>query len=303
MHAVKISFCSALLLSLAVNVLAQEGYIDVAGNCRLHYRIIGAGKDTVVVSDVGWQYPYYKKHGKGILYIIYDVRNRAYSDSSNSVGVQQDVEDLEMVRKFFKIKRLNVVGWSYIGGVVALYASEYPEFTRSIIQVGPITIKKSEHFDAYVKSIGDRRSKELDAQLAALKTDSLDAIQQETYCRKFYEASIHSFIYRSSAASELAALVPCDCANEQPDNFKLTVQKTFGKLGDWDWTIRANAVKARALIIHGIADNIPLASSELWASNMKNSRLLTFKSSGHMPFAEEPELYFRSIHQFISKLK
>jgi len=303
MHSVKISFCVAFFLLLALNAFAQEGYIDVAGNSRLHYRAVGTGQDTVVVPDGAWQYPYYKKHGKDLVYILYDVRSRGYSDADDRVGVMQDVEDLETVKKFFKIKRLNAVGWSYLGGVVALYASSYPDFTRSIIQVGPITIKKDDHFDAFVKSTVDRRSKELDAQLALLKADGQDTLQSERYCRKFYEASLHSILFKSSAAYELAGRVPCDCVNEQPINFSLTVQKVFATLGNWDWREQARTIKASALIIHGIADNIPLASSQVWASNIKNSRLITFNSSGHMPFAEEPELYFRSVHQFISKGK
>src|SRR5215204_729430 len=155
------------LIVLSAHASAQEGFIPVSGDSKLHYRVTGAGKDTLVVPDGGWQFPYYKQYGNGVVFIIYDTRNRGYSESTQEVGAIYDVEDLEAVRKFFKIGKINVAGWSYLGGVAALYGSNYPEYTRSIIQTGPIPMKKGEHFDVYLKSTMERRSKPLDDELKA----------------------------------------------------------------------------------------------------------------------------------------
>ena len=293
-----------VVLSICLGtVTAQDGFIKVSENSRLHYRIAGTGADTVVVPDGAWQFPYYKKFGTGVVYIIYDVGSRGYSDKTPSVGIMHDVEDLEAVRKHFKIKKMNVIGWSYLGGVAALYASKYPEFTRSVILVGPIPLRAGEEFDAYVKSTVERRSKLLDDELEKLKASGTHKDEPEAYCRKFYEATIYAIIFKSNNAKNLAVNVPCDCENEQPENIGALIQKIFADLGKWDWGGQLQSFKASTLVVHGVSDNIPIESSKAWVSINENSKLLTFSSSGHLPFAEEPKLYFQSIRDFLSALK
>src|SRR5688572_13228525 len=300
---IKYSTLPAVLSMCLGSVTAQDGFIKVSESSRLHFRITGTGADTVVVPDGGWQFPYYKKFGKDVVYIIYDIGNRGYSDKTPTVGIMHDVEDLEAVRKHFKIKRMNIIGWSYLGGVAALYASKYPDFTRSVIQVGPIPLRAGEDFDAYVKSTVERRSKLLDDELEKLKASGKHKDDSEAYCKKFYEGTIYAIIFKSDNAKNLAVNVPCDCENERPENIGVLIQKIFADLGKWDWRDQLQSFKASTLVVHGVSDNIPIASSKAWVSVNKNSKLLTFSSSGHMPFAEEPKRYFRSIRDFLSALK
>lgn len=296
----KISIWLVFLLFFSISTAAQEGFVATKGNFRLHYRIVGQGPDTLVVPDGGWQFPYYEVNSKGLVCIIYDCRNRGYSDSNPSIGLGYDVDDLEVIRRFFKIRKMNIAGWSYLGGVVALYASKYPQHTRSVIQVGPIPLKKGEYFDSYLKSTMERRSTALDLELADLKIAGKDKNDPESYCRKFYEASLYSILSDRNKAQDLAVNVPCNCPNERPDTVGALIKKIFADLKDWDWSSQFTRMQTPTLIIHGIDDNIPIGSSEAWAAINNKSRLLTFNSSGHMPFAEEPERFFKSIKDFIS---
>jgi pimeloyl-ACP methyl ester carboxylesterase len=290
-----------LILSLAsvVNSLGQEGFVSINETLKLHYNIVGSGRDTLVVPDGAWQLPYYVKYGNGLTFIIYDCRNRGYSGNSDDVGIDFDVSDLESVRKHFKIKKMNAIGWSYLGAMVALHASKYPENVNSIIQVGAMPHKRAPYFDPYLKSSRERRSAELDQELTALGATDNSKTDPQTFCSKFYEASVYAMISEQKKATDITAKVPCNCPNEQPQNISKILGKVFGNLGNWDFTSQLASLRSDMLVIHGIDDNIPLESSKEWAALNPKSKLVMFNSSGHLPFAEEPEMFFKVIGGFV----
>jgi len=54
------------------------------------------------------------------------------------------------------------------------------------------------------------------------------------------------------------------------------------------------------LVIHGIADVIPLAASRAWAASYANARLLLMQRSGHLAHLEEPAAFFTAIDEFLA---
>ncbi len=58
-------------------------------------------------------------------------------------------------------------------------------------------------------------------------------------------------------------------------------------------------VKAPVLVIHGVADPIPVEASEAWTTAMPNARLLLIKDAGHIPQIEQPEIFFKSVETFL----
>jgi proline iminopeptidase len=58
-------------------------------------------------------------------------------------------------------------------------------------------------------------------------------------------------------------------------------------------------VKAPVLVIHGIADPIPIAASEAWTRTLPNARLLIINGAGHMPQFEQPEVFFKAVETFL----
>jgi pimeloyl-ACP methyl ester carboxylesterase len=92
--------------------------------------------------------------------VLYDPRGRGRSDEIKDpslVGMDNEVRDIEALRRHLSLDRVSLVGWSYLGGVVALYAARYPERVDSVVQVGPMPLRKVPHWDAYLKSIQARR--------------------------------------------------------------------------------------------------------------------------------------------------
>jgi pimeloyl-ACP methyl ester carboxylesterase len=119
------------------------------------------------------------------------------------------------------------------------------------------------------------------------------------YCKAFYEAAALTMI----AKPDVTGILPpglCDQANERPTGRTISVMgRLFERLGDWDFTAQARAVRARVLNVHGVRDNIPVESSREWVRTFPNARLLVFDASGHLPFAEQPTEFTRAVDIFL----
>ena len=87
--------------------------------------------------------------------IVYDLRNRGWSDqvsdmSKLSAGIHNDVDDLETVRRHFGISQVDVIGHSYMGLMVILYAMKYPECVNRVVQIGPMQPHARKQYPAHL---------------------------------------------------------------------------------------------------------------------------------------------------------
>lgn len=280
----------------------REGYLPVEGGLRLHYRVIGQGKDAVIIpSDVGWGT---RADGlaRGRTVVLYDPRGHGRSDEIRDpslVGMDYEVRDIEALRRHLSLDRVSLIGWSYLGGVVALYAAQYPDRVDAVVQVGAMPLRKVPHFDAYLRNAQARRDPASDERLAKMQKEGLPERDPIAYCKAFYEAAALTMVARP----DLTGILPpglCDLPNERPTGHAFSVTgRLLESLGDWDWTSKAGAVRARVLTVHGARDNIPLESSREWVKTLGNARLLVFDASGHLPFAEQPTEFTRAVDIFL----
>jgi proline iminopeptidase len=210
-----------------------------------------------------------------------------------------EVRDIEALRRHLSMDRVSLIGWSYLGGVVALYAAGYPDRVDAVVQVGAMPLRKGPHWDAYFKNIQARRDPASDERLATMQKEGLPERDPVAYCKAFYEAAALTML----AKPDVTGILPpglCDLANERPTGHAFSVMgRLLEGIGDWDWTAQAGAVRARVLTVHGARDNIPLESSREWVRTFENARLLVFEASGHLPFAEQPTEFTRAVDTFL----
>lgn len=146
------------------------------GGLRLHYRVIGHGRDTVIIpSDVGWGT---RADGlaRGRTVVLYDPRGHGRSDEVKDpslVGMDYELRDLDALRRHLSLDRVSLVGWSYLGAMVALYAAQHPERVAAVVQVGAMPLRKGPHWDAYLRNLQARRDPAADEKLAQMRKDGL----------------------------------------------------------------------------------------------------------------------------------
>jgi ketosteroid isomerase-like protein len=107
----------------------EEGDLAADDGVRLHYRKFGDGPIKLVAPLDSVVHDFFKYFGDVATVITYDVRKGERS--------QQDVSDLEAVRKYFKLDKFIPAGYSDMGETVALYAMDHPDRVQRLVQLQP----------------------------------------------------------------------------------------------------------------------------------------------------------------------
>jgi pimeloyl-ACP methyl ester carboxylesterase len=239
--------------------------------------------------------------------LFYDQRSRGRSDTITDptrIGIDQEVRDLETVRRHFGLTRFALIGWSYLGGVITLYAAGHLRRVERLCLMCSIAPRWPGRAAYY----GQKPREELDARidpaavrhLEALRDSGLPERDPEAFCRE------HRRVYRVRQTGNPAALVrmrsePCVCPNEWPDNLAQWQQRVLAPIpADYDWRPHARTITAPTLVVHGTEDPIPLGASHEWAATFGDARLLVLAGSGHYPHLERPDLFYPALDQFLA---
>src|SRR6185369_16884871 len=110
---------------------ASEGYVTTDDGVRLFFRKVGSGPHAVIVPNAVHMFDGFKRLADRRTVIFFDLRNRGASDSVSDnakleKGIHHDVDDLEAVRRHFRMQTVDLIGHSYVGLTVILYALKYP---------------------------------------------------------------------------------------------------------------------------------------------------------------------------------
>lgn len=279
-----------------------DGYMTVDGGIRLHYRVLGSGPDTVVIPGDTWWAGHAEPLARGRRVILYDPRNRGRSDdvpSPSLLGMDHEIRDLESVRRHFALERMSLVGWSYLGAMVALYAAEHPDRVDAVVQVGPLSPRRDPYWDQYVKDQASRVDAAAERQLADMRQAGVPERDPLSYCRAYWPVIVRATLASAASASAAVPTAVCDSPNEWPPKINIGARKLIEGLGAWDWRQKVRLVGARVLLVHGARDNIPLDSSREWVRSFRNARLLVLDASGHFPFSEQPGDFVRAVDAFL----
>src|SRR5512138_3702975 len=128
--------------------MPDEGHICVGDDIRLSFRSIGAG-EPVIIPLACWTEEFDVLADRHHL-IFYDPRNRGGSTAVDltRISFDHDIADLDAVRAHFALDRASLIGWSYMGAVVARYAMTHPERVRRLVMVCGPPIRRLPHAEA-----------------------------------------------------------------------------------------------------------------------------------------------------------
>ena len=118
----------------------EEGFVKAGDGTKLYYRKFGNGPVTIIAPLDSFLHEHFRQLANLATVVTYDVRNRGRSDRAKDAStwtIQQDVKDLEAVRRELKIEKFIPIGFSYTGLMVAMYALDHPDRVTRIVQLGP----------------------------------------------------------------------------------------------------------------------------------------------------------------------
>jgi len=121
--------------------------------------------------------------------ISYDMRNRGRSDSltdTSKISIQADVNDLEAVCRHFNAPKVSLIGESYLGMMVVLYATQHPEYVERIVQIGPVPRKfGSKYAPEHTAQDADRIPDPAQMKnLERLRAEGFEKDHPPEYCEK-----------------------------------------------------------------------------------------------------------------------
>jgi proline iminopeptidase len=282
-----------------ISKMSSEGYVVMEDGVRLYYKSFGEGPNVLIIPMAAYLEDVLQPLADDRRVIFYDPRNRGKSDAGelDNVSLDQQIEDLEMLRKQLEIPQMALLGWSAFGMETALYTIRYPQRVTRLVQVATIAPA-----DAIMEELEDDRNEAIDQDAL----DELDRKAQEgefaqnpqEYCRRYNNLILPG----SFANAKLIDQVPdaCENPNEWPQNLLPYFGVLFASYGEYDLRPQLDSLKIPQLVIHGKEDGVPLAGARFWLTDKPNARLLVLSPAGHFPFIEQPEQFFMAVKTFLN---
>jgi proline iminopeptidase len=282
-------------------MLRSQGYLTAEEGVRLFYDTLGSGPPVVIPNGIYLLRDFEPLAG-GHTLIAYDPRNRGLSDPVDDAqkltrGIHQDVDDLEVVRQYFGIGQVDLIGHSYMGLMAILYAMKYPDRCRRVVQIGATQPDATTVYPANLTG-ADEVLTSVFGRIAQLRKEQRPDDPVE-FCRKFWD--ILRVIYVTNPAdADRIDWGRCDLPNER--NFmKYWAGSIFPSIQSLKLTAEELAkVQTPVLTIHGTKDrNAPYGGAKDWAAMLPHARLVTIENAAHAPWIEAPDVVFGAIETFL----
>ncbi len=311
-----------LFILVTVNVFAQSNqtkinhpsgnYIEVNG-AKLWYETEGSGEPVLLIpggpgNSHTYFHPWFSELAKSHKVIYFDAFGRGKSDrakDSTEYTFKRDVDDIEGLRKALKIDKWSVLGHSYGGMVAQGYALKYPESIEKLI------LSNSFYSGEMWQANDDNCNYEMRNQfpevwekLQKLREQGYNSSSPEHVAAYNLPAGLLYF-YDASNASKVSS-----------DSLIMNLHVYYTLVGyDGDFIIGGDVakldfrkelkkLKMPVLIIEGRYDRVAIPK---WSVKFKDyapqAEFVMFEKSGHNPYIEEPEKYFKLLNEFLSQGK
>ena len=237
---------------------------------------------------------------EGYRIVAFDQLGCGNSDRPEDVSlwnITRYVEEVETVRKELGIVNFHLLGQSWGGWLSIEYALTYPDEIRSLILAN--TCGDLQHLTTELNRMREALGSETVAMM--LHHEAMGTIDHPEY-----QAAITILNYRHVCrlkewpSSLLASVDDWNLGPygtmQGPNEFLY-----IGNLKDWNRISDMDSLEMPTLIITGTHDEIGPACASRMNNVLPNSEVVVFHNSSHVPFYEEPDLYFKELQIFLSK--
>jgi pimeloyl-ACP methyl ester carboxylesterase len=284
----------------------EEGYISTDDGIRLFYQKIGSGSQVVILPLRLYTFDAFKQLADQYTVIAYDTRGRGRSDpipddqKAAKLSIQHDVKDVEQIRQHFKVQKMNLIGYSYLGLMIVMYAMDHPDHVERLVQLGAVPIKFGTQYPDNLVAKDEPGDPQLLQELRRLRSENYHVTHPKEYCEKEW-AYVRLRLVGNPANAEKVSANPCEMPNEWPVNLTKHLEFSFASVQKLNLPKeKIAAVKMPVLTIHGTKDrNAPYGAGREWALTLPNARLLTINGGAHQSFEEFPDIVFPAVRTFL----
>ncbi|MFC1564249.1 alpha/beta fold hydrolase [candidate division KSB1 bacterium] len=292
-----------VIISCTSSERIEDGYLDINGT-TLYYKTMGSGEPIVVLhGGPGFDHrqflPYIWELSSNYKVILYDQRGTGLSSDpvdSASITIDNFIEDIEGIRNYFNIDKMNLLGHSW-GGILAMYyAISHQDNLKSLILCSTT---------ASVEAFGEMRANYTAARLPEdtemiseiASSDEFAAGDPETI-KRFWQVFFKPYFPDQSNALKLDLEFTENTIRYSND----VANYVLGSIGAFDIHEDIKAITCPVLVIHGDSDPMPVKYAEMIHESIPNSEFVIAEQAGHWLFVDATEQFRRSIFGFLGRI-
>ena len=262
---------------------------------ELFYLEVGIGLPCLVMhgglgGDCGCLHPWLDPLGDVLRLIYYDHRGNGCSGRPpmETLTYDQLAADADALRAHLGLDRVIVMGFSAGAAIALHYALRYPEHLSHLVLVGghaawdygPEILAACQRRGATSQTLeAFQRSPRDDADLAQM-VRNLMPLYLHRYDADLAERYVSNVRWNAAASTRYGQL-----------------------LRDYNLLTRLREIRTPTLIVVGRDDIVtPPAQAERLHCGIPHSELMVFEHSGHLPYLEEPESFFRTVRDWVSRM-
>ena len=224
--------------------------------------------------------------------ILYDQRGRGRTEAPSdpsTTSIEEDAADVAALRRVLGIRRWDLLGHSWGGGIAMLATSIDPAGIRRLVTVDAIG-PTSSWMPTLHERVRQRLTVEQRTEFDRIDRRDLahaDPELQAEYARAVYPAwfadpDLARFFAPPKVTSDTGAAVLARLRRE-----------------GYDWRTRLRALSVPTLVIHGEEDALPMSVSAELAALLPRAQRELVPHAGHMPFWEAPDVFFPIVDSFL----
>jgi proline iminopeptidase len=271
----------------------REGKVSREG-FDLYYRITGSGAPIAILSggpgiDCDYLQPVAREIAKTNQAILIELRGTGRSIPSSinaeTVNLKLYLSDLEAVRNQLKIDRWTLLGHS-AGGMLAMhYAIVYSEQVDRLVLVGPGAVATR-----FMNSQNDN------VMMRLLPSERKELQNPNLSFGEAVRITMPGNFFDRAKAAEMAAKFNPESIH--PEVTKIMIRELMPPDGDIRPGLRG--FTRQVLVVTGRQD--PLDPGVQYETHLAfpNSTLELIPRCGHFPWIEQPEEFFRILHEFLN---
>jgi proline iminopeptidase len=284
-----------------------EGYLPGAQGVRIFFRVVGSGRDTIVVIHGGpasgmkeaEDLEALAAHGHAL--IFYDQRGAGMSElvaSPAALSLPAHVEDLEAVRRRFQLTRLSLVTLSWGSAIALHYAIAHPGNVERMALLNPFPPTGRDYVQRFMHLDSLRDA----ATRARLRTiDSLWPVAPDSQLVQLCRESAVTASRAYGGGDHQPAGDICDYPPDVLRHRRLAKLSAMRGMGaEYDFTAALRRMTRPMLVIEGAASRLPLDPARTWAREAPSARLLLIPHSSHRTWLDQPSLLFAALDTFFN---
>lgn len=286
----------------------EQGWVESDDGVRLRYRVLGTGRDTLVVvhggpgAGMASVLPAVSPLSEDRALVLYDQRGGGRStlpEDTTELGPDDFVRDLEAIRRHFELDRMSLLTHSFGAILVARYALVHPDRVGRLVLHGATGPSRRQ-----AASLARASSSGGDSLLAGRYRELLvhllrgEAEDPVAACRDLEEVGRE--LARSRGEDVTWNGTTCDAPAEAVRYYyRYTTRIAPRRFGDWDFTGRMGSVKAPVLVVWGVRDSAAIPAQRAWASAYPKGRLLLVPGAGKAALTDRPHRVREAVNRFL----